>query len=172
MGFSLGGSYGSSSSKSAGTSSTSNTYTPGQSALQDALMSAFSRLLPGVASGQIGPNVTAMQTQNADTINKSYSAMGDKMNRYLAARGFGQSGQVGKAALETELGRQGALAQNNSNAAGMQLNFDQALLSDSLLAAFNKVGDTSVGNSTGSSSGWGVGGGVSAGFTGIPGVTR
>jgi hypothetical protein len=86
------------------------------------------------------------------------------MNRFLAARGFGQSGSTGKAAVQTELGRQGALAGNNSAAAGQQLNFDQALLGDSLLAAFNKVGDTSSGTTSGSSFGWGAGLSGSTGF--------
>ena len=152
----MGLSFGGTSSNSQASGSQNNTYTPGQSSLQDSLMSAFSKLLPGVASGAMSPNVTATQTQNADTINKSYAGVGDRMNRFLAARGFGQSGSTGKAALQTELGRQGALAGNNSAAAGQQLNFDQALLGDSLLASFNKVGDTSSGTNSGSSFGWGV----------------
>jgi hypothetical protein len=160
MGLSLGGS----SSNSQGTDSSQNTYTPGQSALQDSLMQAFSKLLPGVASGSMSPNVTAMQTGNADQINKSYDAVGTRMNRFLAARGFGQSGETGKAQLQTELGRQGALGANASNAAGQQLNFDQSLLNDSLLAAFNKVGTTGSQAQSGSSSNWGASASAAFGF--------
>ncbi|GEM_PF-6574825 len=160
MGLSLGGTK----TSSQATGSTQNTYTPGQSSLQDSLMQAFSTLLPGVASGAMSPNVTNIQTANANQINQNYAGVGDQMNRYLAARGFGQSGSTGKAAVQTDLARQGALAQNASNASGQQLSFDQSLLSDALGAAFQQVGNTSSGNTSGSSFGWGVSGSGSTGF--------
>jgi len=156
MGLSLGGT------SSSSNASQSNTYTAGQSALQDQLMSAFSSMLPGVSGGGLSPNVQAMETGNANQINQSYSALGDRMNRFLAARGFGKSGATGKAAEQTELSRQGALATNAGNAAGTQLNFDQSLLSDALLASFNKIGST--GTTSGSSFGWGADVGGSTGF--------
>lgn len=163
MGLSMGATHGSTDSSSTGASG--NTYTSGQSSLQDQLMAAFSKLLPGVASGSMSPNVTNMQTAKADQINQNYSGLGDKMNRFLAARGFGQSGQTGKAAMQTELGRQGALAANASAASGEQLNLNQSILSDSLLGAFNAIGAT--GNTTGSSSGTSFGVGASAKIPGF-----
>jgi hypothetical protein len=164
MGLSLGGTK--TSSQASG--STANTYSAGQSSLQDSLMSAFSQLLPGVASGSMSPNVTNMETANANSINQNYQGVGDQMNRYLAARGFGQSGSTGKAAMQTELGRQGALAQNASSASGQQLSFDQSLLSDALGAAFQNTGNTSTGTNSGSSFGWGASASISpAGSLGL-----
>jgi len=152
MGLSLGGT----SSKSSASGTTANTYTPGQTDLQSQLMSALGTLLPGITSGSTSPNVTNMETANANQINQNYSAMGDKMNRFLAARGFGQSGSTGKAAMQTELGRQGAQAANLSAGSGQQLSLDQSLLNDSLLAAFNQIGNTTsqAGNASGSN--WGA----------------
>jgi hypothetical protein len=160
MGLSLGGTQ----SKSSATGTTANTYTPGQTDLQSSLMQALSTLLPGITSGATSPNVTNMQTANANQINQNYAGVGDQMNRFLAARGFGQSGSTGKAAMQTELGRQGALAQNASDASGQQLNLDQSLLSDSLLAAFNQIGNSSSQNGTSAGSNWGASGAASFAF--------
>lgn len=164
MGLSLGGS--SSKTSSTGTTSSSgvsnNNYSAGQTSLQDQLMSAFASMLPGISNGNLSPNVQNMQTANANQINTNYSTVGERMNRFLAARGFGQSGQTGKAQLQTELGRQGALAQNASNASGQQLDFDKALLSDALSAAFQATGsttnktDNTSSSGTSSGSNWGA----------------
>jgi hypothetical protein len=164
VGFSLGGSYGSTSSNSSSTGSQAPTYSGNQSSLQSALAALFQTLAPSMTTGGISPNVAAVQTQNADTINKSYSAMGDRMNRFLAGRGFGQSGETGKAQLQTELGRQGALAGNNSNAGQMQLGLGSSLLSDALMYAFANPGQFSTATGSGSSSGFSVGGGVGGKF--------
>jgi hypothetical protein len=164
MGLSLGGSTssGSSNSTTSNNGTTATTYSQGQSSLQSQLMQAFSSMLPGVSNGGLSPNVQNMETANANQINQNYSTVGDQMNRYLAARGFGKSGSVGKAAEQTELSRQGALGTNASNASGQQLSFDQSLLTDSLAAAFAGMGSstsnngTSSGSSSGSNFGWGV----------------
>ena len=152
MGLSMGGT---------NTSSTANatqtpTFSAAQTSLQGLLSGALSSLLPQVSSGGISPNVQATETQSANQINQNYSSMGDRMNKFLAARGFGQSGSTGKAALQTELGRQGALAGNASSAAGQQLNLDSTYLSDALMAAYAVPGSVNTGNTSGNSSGWGV----------------
>ena len=151
-------------------SSQSNTYTEGQSSIQDMLAKAFSAMMPGVTGGGITPNVAAVQTAGADQINKTSAGLGDRMNRFLAARGFGQSGDSGKVALNTELGRESALGANASAASGLQLQQNNGWLSDALNFAFSKIGGTASGSSTGNSSGWGVsasGGGVGS-VGGIP----
>ena len=163
MGLSLGGSYGSSDSKSTGTSA--NTYTPGQSDLQTTLTKAISTMLPGVTSGGISPNVQAMQTQNANTINKTDTGLASRMQKFLSQRGFGQSGESGKVALQSELGRESDLAANNSGAAATQVSQNNGWLSTALNAAFNAIGGS--GSSTGSSSGFQVGGGASAKIPGF-----
>jgi hypothetical protein len=154
-----------------GSSSTSTQYSPGQTALQDLLSGTFSSLIPSVASGGMSPNVQTTETAGADQINKSYSTMGDRLNRFLAARGFGKSGQVGQAELQTETGRQSALAGNYASAAQMQLNQNNTLLSDALAAAYASMGSnvnwSNVGSSNTSGSGFGMelkaGGGVTPG---------
>ncbi len=128
--------------------STANTYSGGQLSLQDQLMQAFSQMLGGVSNGGLSPNVQAMETGNANQINQNYQSVGDQMNRYLAARGFGKSGSVGKAAEQTALSREGALGTNASNAAGTQLSFDQSLLSDSLAASFASMGTSGSASSS------------------------
>jgi hypothetical protein len=183
MGFSLGGASGgtsdtqktSGSTTSTGSSSgtASNTYSPWQTLLQSQLGTTLSSLLNGVSSGTLSPDVQAQKTAAADTINKNYTSLGDRMNRVLAARGFGQSGTTGSTALKTELARQGDLAANESNFAGLQLNQNQNFLSDALMAAFNAMGRTASGttsgattneqNTTDNGSNWGFGGGVSFG---------
>lgn len=164
MGFSLGGSYGSTSSNSQSNQSQANTYSEGQKDLQDSLAKAFQSFLPGVTGGGTTPNVAAVQTQNADTINKSYGGLGDRMTRFLASRGFGSSGETGKVALQTELGRQGALAENNSAAAGLQLNQNSSWLQQALQFAFNQIGGSAASTGSGSSSGFSLGAGVGGKF--------
>lgn len=157
-----------------GQGSTTTTYAPGQANLQDLLMKALSSMIPGMSSGSLTPNVQAMETGSADQINQSYQSLGDRANRFLAARGFGKSGQVGQTQLKTELAREGALGTNASNAAGLQLSQNQNFLSDALQAAFASMGSSynqigsgvantnTTGTSDTSGSGWGVGMGVGA----------
>lgn len=160
----MGLSFGTTSNNSQSQASQQGTYSAGQSSLQNSLMQAFSSLLPGITSGSLSPNVQNMETANANQINQNYSSVGQKMNRFLAARGFGQSGQTGQVATQTELSRQGALGANASNASGQQLSLDQSLLTDSLLAAFNKIGTTDSQTGSGSSTSFGAQAAASIGF--------
>ena len=98
-----------------------------------------------------------MKTASADAINKTYTGIGDRMSKFLASRGFGQSGTAGKTQLQTELGRAGAIANNEASFSGLQLDQNNSFLSDMLNAAFQKMGSSFTGNS--SSSGFGIGGG-------------
>lgn len=123
---------------------TTPTYTTGQTGLQGALEKVLSTLLPGVASGEKSQNVQALETAGAEGVNRNYATLGDRMNRFLAQRGFGKSGKVGAAALETELGRQGALAKNATDAAGLQLDQNNELLSNALRFAFANPGSSTT----------------------------
>ena len=177
MGFSLGGSTGGSSSTTdtssnaskteSGSASTQYQYSPEQSGLQSNLMQVLTQLITG---GGSSPQLQKAQTASASQINSNYAAAGDRTNRFLAARGFGKSGQAGDVALKTELGRQGALAQNSA-AYGMKgLDLFQQGLSDALAAAFKQTGQTastsgtsstsSTGKSATDESNWGIKGGV------------
>jgi len=190
MGLSLGGQAGGSSNtttgsgtataNSSGTSAATPTYTGEQSSLQSMLSQVFSSLLPAASSGGISPNVQAVQTAGADQINKTAAASGDKMNRFLASRGFGQSGQVGQSELQTELGRQAALGANASAASGLQLAQNNTALQDALTFAFQNPGKTGTTSDTGTTSqqttqqsdsfGWKFGGGVGGSFPGAGGA--
>lgn len=152
------------------TGATNNTYAPWQTGLQGTLGSTLSGLLSSLSSGTESPNVKAMQSQSDNAINQNYSAAGTNLNKSLAARGFGESGTTGTAALSTELGRQSALAGNQSNFAGLQLGQNQSFLSDALQAAFNSMGQTSSGSTTNqqttNTSGSGFGAGLGASSSG------
>jgi hypothetical protein len=167
MGLSMGGSTGGTSSSATGSSTTSNTYSPGQSSLQSQLGTSLSSDLTAKDTGTLTPGTTAMETQAADQINKTSSGLTDRVNQFLAQRGFGKSGQTGKATLQGELGREAALGSNAATFAGQQ----QALNSQSLLAALNyaftSLGQTAFGTSTGNSSQWGVSGGLKAAVPGF-----
>jgi hypothetical protein len=126
-------------------------------------------LTGGIASGGLSPNVQATETAGADQINKTSAGLGDRMNKFLAARGFGKSGAAGSSALQTEIGREGALGTNASAAAGTQIGENNTLLSDALGFAFANPGQTAAGSTSGATSGTtsgatsGSGFGISAG---------
>lgn len=174
VGLSLGASQsGATDSKSTNASTagaTSNTYSPWQTTLQALLGGTLSNQITGATTGTESPDVKALQAQSDNQINANYSSLGTNLNKSLASRGFGDSGTTGSAALQTELGRQGAIANNQGNFAGLQLNQNQGFLSDALAAAFNSMGQTnnqnSNSNSNENSTGWGFKEG--AGFS-VPG---
>jgi hypothetical protein len=152
----MGLSFGGTSKSATGNSTSTPTYTGGQGNLQSLLSSAFSQMIPGLTSGSQSPNITAQTTANADTINKSYSSSEDATSRFLAARGFGQSGAAGSNAVQTNIARQGDLAKNLAAGSSQQLQQNQGLLQDALMYAFANPGQSASGTSNGSSSGWGA----------------
>jgi hypothetical protein len=150
----MGLSFGGTTTNSTANASTTPTFTPQQTGLQSSLASLLQGLLPSVASGQNSPQVVGQQTQADNETNTNYNALGKRMNQFLAARGFGQSGQAGQTELQTNLAREGALGTNAANAGAEQLNLDQSYLSDALALAFNTPGSSSTGSTSGSSSGY------------------
>jgi hypothetical protein len=172
MGLNFGGQ---SAQQSASTSGTSNststpTYTSDQSGLQTMLSSLFKTLMPAATSGSISPNVQAMQTAGADQINKTSAGLGDRMQKFLAQRGFGSSGTSGKVALQGELGRESALGANASAASGLQLQQNSTMLADALAMAYANPGAVKSGTDSGTSSGtssgsnWGASAAAAFGF--------
>ena len=167
----MGLSFGGTDQSSTGSSTSTPTYTSLQSGLQSALSGVLSSILPSLSSGAPTPGTAASEATNANTINQSYSALGQRLNKFLAARGFGQSGQSGQTQLSTELGREGALAGNIASGTAAQQNLIPGLLTDALQFAYANPGSTASGRSSGSSSGWGVSlGGATGGTTsgGLP----
>lgn len=160
LGISIGGSGGGQSSQSSTTGTTSNTYTAGQTGLMQLLGNYFQSLVPSQQAGTLSPDVQAQKTSSADAINKNYSSLGDRMNRFLSSRGYGKSGVAGKSQLQTELARQGDLAGNESNFAGIQLGQNQTQLLAALSYAFNPIGQTKAGTEQSSGTEYGFGAGV------------
>jgi hypothetical protein len=139
------------------TGTAASTFSPGQSSLQSQLGTNLSSDLTASGSGTLTPGTTAMETAAADQINKTSGGLTDRVNQFLAQRGFGKSGQTGKATLQGELGREAALGSNAATFAGQQ----QALNSNNLLAALNyaftSLGQTTAGTTSGTYSGSGSG---------------
>ena len=168
MGLSLGGSGGGTTSNATSASSQSNKYSPGQTALQDQTGTTLSSDLAASSAGKLTPGTVAQETAADDQVNKTSSGLTDRVNSFLAQRGFGKSGSTGKATLEGELGRESQVGSNAATFAGKQ----DSLNSTNLLAALNyaltSLGSSATGTSSGDSSSWGVGAGASVG---IPGFT-
>ena len=171
MGLSLGAAQGgqNAQSTSATSGNVANTYSPWQTLLQGNLGGTLSTLLSGMSTGTNSPDVQAVGNQNANQIDQTYQGVQQNLNKTLAARGFGQSGATGSTALQTQLGRAGALANNTSNTAGLQLNQNASFLTDSLMAAFNSMGQTNAQSTAAQSSGseWGTSEGVGVGIPGV-----
>lgn len=164
---SFGGAGGSTESQTKSSSTQANTYAPGQTALQTQLGSALSTNLGASQAGTMTPGVMAQKTAAADTINKNSAGLLDRVNSYLAQSGFGKSGATGKAAVQSELGRQSALGANEANFAQVQQGVNTQNLLAALNYAFQSLGQTASGVSTGTSSGWSLGGGVGTSY--LPG---
>lgn len=113
----------------------------------------------------MAPGVVAQKTAAADTINKTSSGLMDRVNSFLAARGFGKSGATGSANLQGELGRESDLAGNEANFANVQQNVNGQNLLASLNYALTSLGSSGGTSSSGSSSGSNFGASVS-GLTG------
>lgn len=132
-----------------GTSTQAPTYTTPQTTMQGSLADSLQAILSG--SGY-SPQVKALQTQSADQINKSFQSQGDRTSRFLAQRGFGQSGKTGTAALQTDLARQAALAGNTATYGGYALDQFNKGLADAMQYAFANPGYTGTTGSTGTTS--------------------
>ena len=111
------------------------------------------------------PGTVAQETQADDQINKTSSGLTDRVNAFLAQRGFGKSGATGTATLQGELGREGAIGNEAATADAQQNTLNSTNLLAALNYAFTSLGSSSSGASSGNSSGWGFGGGASIGFS-------
>ena len=163
----MGLNYGQSSGSTTGSQSgqTAGVYSPGQTALQTQLGSSLSTNLADANAGVMSPGVTAEKTAAADTINKTSGGLMDRVNSFLAARGFGKSGQTGQAALQGELGRESQLGGNEANFAQVQQGVNSQNLLASLNYALTNMGMTSSGTSSGTSKNSNFGAQASAAFS-------
>jgi hypothetical protein len=113
------------------------------------------------ATGTLSPGVQAGETAAANQINTTSSGLTSRVNQFLAARGFGKSGQTGQATLQGELGRESQLGSNAANFAQVQQQANSGNLLASLNYALTNLGGTTSGTSSGTSSGSNFGAEVS-----------
>src|SRR5581483_3032287 len=88
------------------------------------------------------PNLTPLETSGTNSINQTYKGIGDRLQESLGSRGFGNSGASGTAALQTELGRAGAVGDLQSNLEGYALGQQQTALGQALGYSFAAPGST------------------------------
>ena len=169
MGLSLGGALSGGSTSSKSNQSTQNAYTAQQTATQSSLGSLLQSLMSGYAAGGISQPVQAQQNQANDSINKSATALSQRMMRFNASRGMGASGQNGQDQTQIELGRQGQVAQSQANYANEQMSSNTSQLLAALNYAFNPTGATTATTSSGKGSGYSIGAGAGGGIPGIGG---
>ncbi len=167
MGLSLGGAASQTSSNATASSTQANTYAPSQTALQGELGSDLSTNLKAAQGGVLTPGTTAELTSANDATNKTASGLTSRINQFLAARGFGKSGQTGQATLQGELGRESQIGTNTANAYASQNNLNTSNLLAALNYAFTSLGSSATGTSSGSSSGTAEGGGLKFQLPGV-----
>jgi len=139
-----------------GTSSSTPTYTPGQTSLQSQLS--------GVLGDNLlkGPDVSPLRTAGTDQINKTYDSLGDRMERFTASRGFGQSGTTGQNQQQLELSRAGDIGGLESKLQGYQLDRQEQSIQDALRFAFGNPGSSSSYTTPGSATAGALSGGITA----------
>lgn len=138
---------------SAGTTTGTNTgsSTPVFSALQGQVQGAAGNALMNEATN--GINITPAETAGTGQINQTYKGIGDRLQESLSQRGFGNSGASGTAALQTELGRAGAVGGLQSNLQSYALSQQQAALQAASGFGFAAPGQTTSGTTSGSTTG-------------------
>lgn len=99
----LAGVLGNTSGARTGTSVTTPTYTPEQTAVQNEFGS-------NILQGLTNPNETPQYEAGVDAINKSYTGAGDNLTSQLASRGFGKGGGVGSGLQSIDVNKANAVA--------------------------------------------------------------
>jgi hypothetical protein len=151
----LGGGYSSSNS----TSTSTRNLTPYQTALQPGLLSTIQNYMNDPMAA-IAPETT--QAKNA--VNQDYAGSLDRLRQQFLTTGGGQSGKLGTATLQSDLAREGAMANVDQSAAATaaQIPLSAAQLAEQWLGM--NFGQTN----TGSQSGWNIG--ADAGYSGGAGM--
>lgn len=164
MGLSYGTQSSNTNSSTSSSGSTANTYSPGQTAIQNQVGSNLSSDLAAAATGQLTPGTVAQETAANDQVNKTSAGSLDRVTQFLASRGLGSSGLTGKAGLQSELNRESTIGSNAAAFAGQQNSLNQGNLLAALNYAFTQLGSTTGASSasSGSSSGSQFGADVSA----------
>lgn len=144
--------------QTAGTSATTATKSPYQTAIQPDI---FATLHQYLSDPQAAVNPARLAARNQ--VNQNYSGLADRLRNTFLTTGGGKSGKMGQAQLQGELGRSGALADVDNSAAvqASQLPMTAAQLAEAFLGinmGQSTTGNqTSSGTSSGQSSGWNIG---------------
>lgn len=126
------------------TNSTTPTLTPQMQALMDQLSKFSSDSISNPSAG-----LAPIKNAAVDNVNRNYMSVAPRLNKSFASRGYGSSGGLGDAMLQTEFARGGDLSKLEGDFADRAIsrqNFG-AGLGESLLS-FGR-GATSTGTSTG-----------------------
>jgi hypothetical protein len=122
-------------------------FNPTQTAVQTAAGNKLTSELNG------GIDTTPMATAGTNAINQTYKGIGDRLQQSLGARGFGNSGASGTAALQTEVGRAGAVGDLQSNLQSYALQQQQNALQQATQFGFAAPGTSGTSTNTGSGTG-------------------
>ena len=136
---------------STGTTSNTGTSTPTFSGLQQGLQSTAANALTSRINGNI--NTTPMATAGTEAINQTYKGIGDSLQQSLASRGFGNSGASGTAALQTEVGRAGAVGNLQNQLQSTALQQQQQAIQTAAGMAYASPGVSTSGTSAFGNSG-------------------
>jgi hypothetical protein len=98
------------------TSTTTPTWSPEMTQLQDQLRGYSSSLMSDPSAG-----LAPVKAANTESINRRYAAMPDQISRSMAARGYGSSGNFGNSMYQSQYARAGDLSQLDNAIAQMTL---------------------------------------------------
>lgn len=101
-----------------------------------------------------------LKTSAIDGVNKTYNAVGDRMDQQLASRGFERSGTKVKTARATEFARAGAIGDTENKFAGMELDQKNRLLQMMQQFGFTTPGQNSTSTQPGNVLGGAIAGGT------------
>lgn len=107
-----------------------------------------------------GKGLEPLKTSAIDGVNKTYDAVGDRMDTTLAARGFERSGTKVKTARATEFARAGAIGGVENHFAGMELDQKNRLLQMMQQFGFASPGQSTTSTNPGNVAGGAIGGGL------------
>lgn len=146
------------------TSTSSQTTTPTLDPLLQPLQgAAIEEILRRMRSP--GAGLQPLKTAAIDNINKTYSALPQRLTEQFASRGLNNSGLLGKSLQQAELGRAGEVAGLEGKFAGLELD-QQSEIMRQILALLSQ-GRGSTTNATGTTPGNMLGGAFSGGVDGI-----
>jgi hypothetical protein len=128
-----------------------STSTPNFSPLQTAMQGATGSELTDFIKK--GPDLTPAMTAGTDTINTTYKGIGDRLAQGEASRGFGNSGASGTQALQTEVGRAGAVGNLQASLEAQAQAQQLQALQTATGFSFAAPGSTTTSATTGTNSG-------------------